>query len=209
MSIETPRPNAAPRPLPARSASRHVGSTPRTTTTLDPEALPTIFFDRTSVAPSEVAMLRAVLNDRTPALATAPETTGAVLFVPDSAGVCDCLTRSLTSMGNLVSVVAQPLDFIERLQDQESPVGAVFAPLGDASVDALSVLAFVKSAFPEVRRVAYLVDVHEDVDTDRAGRSLRLLPNRWSPTVERLVRFEHRHTAAAGVPQHSSEVSSC
>jgi hypothetical protein len=65
------------------------------------------------------------------------------------------LKNGITSLGRRTLTVRFPLDIIMRLEDASFAISAVLAPVQSASFKTHEFFAFMKDAYPLVRRVAY------------------------------------------------------
>jgi hypothetical protein len=84
-----------------------------------------------------------------------PSRRAANLVVADAGEGYQSLNAGMARLGWRSITVRHPLDAIVGLQDEALEILAVLAPIPDAHFDALEFFAFMKDAFPRVRRIAY------------------------------------------------------
>lgn len=79
----------------------------------------------------------------------------AALIIADAARGHRFFSAGIARLGHTAITVQDPLRAIVRLQDDALPIGAVLAPARDSWFKVREFFAFMKDAFPMVRRIAF------------------------------------------------------
>ena len=86
------------------------------------------------------------------------------LIIADADRGYRSFSDGMTSLGHRFITVRHPLDAIMSLLDDSLAIDAVLAPAHDPRFRALEFFAFMREAFPLVRRISYAKQASEHAD---------------------------------------------